>query len=154
MDVDNTPEKYACWPDTPAAHFWEMRKMFMGLLPSFFCKQDLWSWIAAILQDSIKIFITFWCKASGIFVNAMLLYARWAKSTISLLTSCYGALCFVLGNTLHSNVMLFCKLPWDLCKLLWTHWDLSPGPSTCGADVIPLHHVPLKWKCQTWAPRS
>ena len=24
----------------------------------------------------IKIFITFWCKASGIFVNAMLLYAR------------------------------------------------------------------------------
>ena len=25
---------------------------------------------------------------------------------------------------------------------LWTHWDLSPGPSACEADVIPLHHVP------------
>ena len=25
----------------------------------------------------------------------------------------------------------------------WTHWDLNPGPSTCEADVIPLHHVPL-----------
>ena len=24
----------------------------------------------------------------------------------------------------------------------WTHWGLSPGPSACGADVIPLHHVP------------
>merc|ERR1711884_996148 len=24
----------------------------------------------------------------------------------------------------------------------WTHWDLSPGPSACEADVIPLHHVP------------
>ena len=26
----------------------------------------------------------------------------------------------------------------------WTHWDLNPGPSACEADVIPLHHVPLK----------
>ena len=25
---------------------------------------------------------------------------------------------------------------------MWTHWGLSPGPSACGADVIPLHHVP------------
>ena len=25
----------------------------------------------------------------------------------------------------------------------WTHWDLSPGPSACGADVMPLHHVPF-----------
>ena len=25
----------------------------------------------------------------------------------------------------------------------WTHWDLNPGPSACGADVIPLHHVPV-----------
>ena len=25
----------------------------------------------------------------------------------------------------------------------WTHWGLSPGPSACGADVMPLHHVPL-----------
>ena len=30
-------------------------------------------------------------------------------------------------------------------KTEWTHWDLNPGPSTCEADVIPLHHVPLKW---------
>ena len=27
---------------------------------------------------------------------------------------------------------------------IWTHWDLNPGPSTCGADVIPLHHVPQR----------
>ena len=26
----------------------------------------------------------------------------------------------------------------------WTHWDLNPGPSACGADVIPLHHVPVR----------
>ena len=26
----------------------------------------------------------------------------------------------------------------------WTHWDLNPGPSACEADVIPLHHVPLR----------
>ena len=25
----------------------------------------------------------------------------------------------------------------------WTHWDLSPGPSACEADVMPLHHAPL-----------
>ena len=29
---------------------------------------------------------------------------------------------------------------------LWTHWDLNPGPSACEADVIPLHHVPLRYK--------
>ena len=30
---------------------------------------------------------------------------------------------------------------------IWTHWGLSPGPSACEADVIPLHHVPLmKWQ--------
>ena len=26
----------------------------------------------------------------------------------------------------------------------WTHWGLKPGPSACEADVIPLHHVPVK----------
>ena len=25
---------------------------------------------------------------------------------------------------------------------VWTHWGLNPGPSACGADVIPLRHVP------------
>ena len=25
----------------------------------------------------------------------------------------------------------------------WTHWDLNPGPSASGADVIPLHHEPV-----------
>ena len=28
------------------------------------------------------------------------------------------------------------------CPKNWTHWDLNPGPSACGADVIPLHHEP------------
>ena len=23
----------------------------------------------------------------------------------------------------------------------WTHWDLNPGPSACGADVIPLDNA-------------
>ena len=27
----------------------------------------------------------------------------------------------------------------------WTHWDLNTGLSACGADVIPLHHVP-EWR--------
>ena len=29
-----------------------------------------------------------------------------------------------------------------LTNTIWTHWGLSPGPSACEADVIPLHHVP------------
>ena len=32
----------------------------------------------------------------------------------------------------------------SITKAAWTHWDLSPGPSACEADVIPLHHVPSK----------
>ena len=37
--------------------------------------------------------------------------------------------------------------PWKarlflLMTIIWTHWDLNPGPSACEADVIPLHHVP------------
>ena len=51
----------------------------------FFCKQDLWSWIAAILQDSMlsvllhlfapHCFFSFfsWCLAPSILANAMLL---------------------------------------------------------------------------------
>ena len=27
-----------------------------------------------------------------------------------------------------------------------THWDLSTGPSACGAGVMPLHHVPSNYK--------
>ena len=26
--------------------------------------------------------------------------------------------------------------------VIWTHWDLNPGPSACEADVMPLHHAP------------
>ena len=26
--------------------------------------------------------------------------------------------------------------------IMWTHWDLNPGPSACEADVISLHHAP------------
>ena len=28
-------------------------------------------------------------------------------------------------------------------RAFWSYWGLSPGPSACEADVIPLHHVPL-----------
>ena len=28
-------------------------------------------------------------------------------------------------------------------RAVWTHRGSNPGPSACGADVIPLHHVPL-----------
>ena len=36
------------------------------------------------------------------------------------------------------------RLAWQEIFLIdvWTLWDLSPGPSACEADVIPLHHVP------------
>ena len=36
---------------------------------------------------------------------------------------------------------------------MWTHWGLNPGPSACGADVIPLHHVPRRGCCSAlhWA---
>ena len=37
----------------------------------------------------------------------------------------------------HSPISSPCTLS------IWTHWGLSPRPSTCTADVIPLHHVPL-----------
>ena len=62
--------------------------MFLGLLPSFVLQnketvvlncghtpgQHAQCLVTPIAH--IKIFITVWCKASGIFVNAMLLYAR------------------------------------------------------------------------------
>ena len=31
--------------------------------------------------------------------------------------------------------------------IVWTHWGLTPGPSTCEADVMPLHHVPDEQTC-------
>ena len=45
---------------------------FLGLLPSFFCNQDPWSWIVAVLRDSMlsdithllhtfKFYLFFWC---------------------------------------------------------------------------------------------
>ena len=40
-------------------------------------------------------------------------------------------------------------------KKIWTHWDLNPGPSACGADVIPLHHAPvhiLRTVCKRHSP--
>ena len=39
------------------------------------------------------------------------------------------------------------SIPFPPCEraawCTWTHWGLSPGPSACEADVMPLHHVPL-----------
>ena len=42
------------------------------------------------------------------------------------------------------------------------HWGFNPGPSACGADVIPLHHVPVLLGvyscglncllCRAWGP--
>ena len=50
----------------------------------------------------------------------------------------------LLPSTTLRHVMQCCKLAHSTQKLLWTHWDLNPGLSACEADVIPLHHVPLK----------
>ena len=43
--------------------------------------------------------------------------------------------------------VLAAAMLWDCDSVCaWTHWDLNPGPSACEADVIPLHHVPLRNK--------
>ena len=47
------------------------------------------------------------------------------------------------GSALLPNITAI-RFPWRW--EIWTHWGLNPGPSACGADVIPLHHVPLE-KC-------
>ena len=36
----------------------------------------------------------------------------------------------------------------QISKPVWTHWALSPWPSACEADVIPLHHVHLTETCR------
>ena len=43
---------------------------------------------------------------------------------------------------------------WGALTYIWTHWGLSPGPSACEADVIPLHHVPHESNSQLSALRS
>ena len=108
------------------------RKMFLGVLPSFFFKQDLWSWIVAILQDSMPSVLI--CllhnfnfsllsvfMAAGLLANAMSFYARWAKAMISLLSPCYGVLCFtgqyhyllcdaILHSIFQYPVFMYCNL--------------------------------------------
>ena len=51
MDVDKTLQWHAYCPDTPAAHFSENVSGFVAVFA--FCNQDLWSWIVAILLDSM-----------------------------------------------------------------------------------------------------
>ena len=48
---DKTLQWHAYCPDTPAAHFSENVSGFVAVF--FFRDQDLWSWIAAKLQDSM-----------------------------------------------------------------------------------------------------
>ena len=42
----------------------------------------------------------------------------------------------------------------EICCLMWTHWDLNPGPSACEADVIPLHHVPLNIRAEPFVSET
>ena len=43
--------------------------------------------------------------------------------------------------------VLAAAMLWDCDSVCaWAHWDLNPGPSAYEADVIPLHHVPLRNK--------
>ena len=51
MGFDKTRQWHAYCPDTPAAHFSENASGLVAVF--FFCDQDLWSWIAATLQDSM-----------------------------------------------------------------------------------------------------
>ena len=55
--------------------------------------------------------------------------------------------CWYVGAEIAARVCVTHKLlpPSHQCKACvyaWTQWDLSPWPSACAADVIPLHHVP------------
>ena len=50
-DFDKTLQWHAYCPDTRAAHFSEHVSVLVAVF--FVCDQDLWSWIAATLQDSM-----------------------------------------------------------------------------------------------------
>ena len=59
--------------------FWKMPNMFLGLLPSFFCNQDLRSWIVAILQDSmpsVLLHLLHTFKYSTFFIGSWLLASQ------------------------------------------------------------------------------
>ena len=96
-------KRYAYWHHTPAAHVWEMRKMFLGFLPSFFCKQELWSWNAAILQDSmpsVLLHLLPTLRSSFFLVHGF-----------RYLSECYVALCQV--GQIHNilvNFLLWCAM--------------------------------------------
>ena len=52
--------------------------MILGALPSFFCKQDLWSWIVAILHDSmLSVMARTCCTSSNAFVHVPGAHGCW-----------------------------------------------------------------------------
>ena len=61
-------------------------------------------------------------------LHAWTLHVRILARDFSLVAQCHAG-----AMLLHSSTL----------AIEWTHWGLSPGPSACEADVIPLHHVPL-----------
>ena len=52
LDVDISPGQHIECPHRPAAQISKKAQKFLGLLPCFFCNQDMMSWIVAILQES------------------------------------------------------------------------------------------------------
>ena len=89
MDFDNRPGVACSLPrHTLPARFFGLKKCaqkFLGLLPSFFFNQDLWSWILAILQENmprllinllstLEFSLFVWVMTAGFPANAGLLY--------------------------------------------------------------------------------
>ena len=80
---------------------------FLGLLPSFFFNQDLWSWTAAILQDSMPSLLIHLLHIFRIsrffydgcwFPSCNVVLSRRAKAMISLLSLCYHGCWLQLCN--------------------------------------------------------
>ena len=83
IDFYKTLGQHAYCSNTPAAHVFENAQNVAGFVAVFvFCNRDLWSWIVAILQDSmpsvlihllhtLNISFFFWVIADAFLNNAI-----------------------------------------------------------------------------------
>ena len=52
----------------------------------------------------------------------------------------YSRCCLACRHSVFVQLVVLSAQHWHMA---WTHWGLNPGPSECGADVVPLQHVPV-----------